>query len=127
MGISYVERGSDGRDRRRGNYAHVKKFRRRKKETIVKMFGGKCCVCGYSRCLRNLGFHHLDPAQKSFGLSTRGLGKNKAEVISEAKKCILVCANCHGEIHDGLINPFDFAPLAHLVEQSLDKRQAAGS
>ena len=112
MGISYTVKGPDGRDRRRGNYAHVKKFRRNKKERIVKMFGGKCCVCGYSRCMRNLGFHHLDSTKKEFGLSTRGLGKNLVDVVAEAKKCLLVCANCHGEIHDGQIDANKYATVA---------------
>jgi cytochrome c553 len=58
-------------------------------------------VCGYDRCIVNLGFHHVDPAQKSFAMSM-AVGRSIAAFRDEAKKCVLVCANCHGEIETGL-------------------------
>jgi cytochrome c553 len=64
--------------------------------------GGECAVCGYSRCLLNLHFHHVDPTQKSFPM-TMARGKSEAAYRAEARKCVLVCANCHGEIESGLI------------------------
>ena len=45
----------------------------------------------------NLHFHHVDPATKSFALSV-ATGKGLDKLRAEAKKCVLVCANCHGEI-----------------------------
>lgn len=108
MSISKVTHDSNGKEHRIGNYAHVKKFRRNKKLKVVEMAGGKCCVCGYNKCIRNLSFHHMYPSQKSFGLSSGGLGKSLESIKIEMKKCILVCANCHGEIHDGFIDPHPF-------------------
>jgi len=32
-----------------------------------------------------------------------GVGKSLEAFREEAKKCVLVCANCHGEIETGLI------------------------
>lgn len=64
---------------------------------------GKCQVCGYNKCLRSLEFHHLDPLQKDFTISGNLKRIKKEKVIKELEKCILVCSNCHGEIHDGLI------------------------
>lgn len=64
--------------------------------------GGKCQICGYNKCTRSLQFHHLDPNEKDFGIS-RGT-KSFEKLKPELDKCILVCANCHGEIHDGLID-----------------------
>lgn len=104
MSISKVIRDENGKEHRIGNYAHVKNFRRKKKEQLVNQFGGKCCICGYSKSVRNLSFHHVDPSTKSFGIATKGNDLGITKVIDEAKKCILVCANCHGEIHDGLID-----------------------
>ena len=49
-----------------------------------------------------LHFHHVDPAQKSFAV-TMARGKSLAAYREEAAKCVLVCANCHGEIEAGLI------------------------
>ncbi len=48
-------------------------------------------------------FHHVDPATKSFALSS-ATTKSLTAYREEAKKCVLVCANCHGEIESGLIN-----------------------
>jgi len=64
--------------------------------------GGKCQICGYNKCTRSLQFHHLDPNKKDFGIS--GGTKSFEKLKPELDKCILVCANCHGEIHDGLID-----------------------
>lgn len=72
--------------------------RRRYKLKLVEYKGGKCSICGYNKCLDALEFHHLNPNDKVFSLTcsdTRSFEKLKAEV----DKCILVCANCHREIH----------------------------
>jgi cytochrome c553 len=58
-------------------------------------------VCGYDRCIMNLHFHHVDPGRKSFDMNM-GRGKSLAAYQEEATKCILVCANCHGEIESGM-------------------------
>jgi cytochrome c553 len=50
----------------------------------------------------NLHFHHVDPSAKSFNM-TMASGKSEAAYLAEARKCVLVCANCHGEIEAGLI------------------------
>ena len=59
-------------------------------------------MCGYDRTVVNLQFHHVDPATKSLRMSIAS-GKSLAAYREEAKKCALVCANCHGEIEAGLI------------------------
>mgnify|MGYP003431129005 FL=1 len=48
-------------------------------------------------------FHHLDPEQKDFGIAAKGYTRSWEKVKEELDKCIMVCANCHREIHDGLI------------------------
>jgi hypothetical protein len=72
------------------------------KRILVEEAGGCCAVCGYDRCMVNLHFHHVDPATKSFTMSVAS-GKGLSKLRAEAKKCVLVCANCHGEIESGLI------------------------
>ena len=81
----------------------VSKRRRKLKELAIAYKGGKCYFCGYNRCQDALDFHHLDPSQKGFGLSVKGLTRSLQKIKEEADKCILVCANCHREIHAGLI------------------------
>lgn len=65
--------------------------------------GGKCQCCGYSRCNSSLDFHHIDPTQKelSFGKVSAN-PRAWAVIVKELRKCILVCRNCHGEIHAGV-------------------------
>lgn len=69
---------------------------------LVDEAGGACAVCGYERAINNLHFHHADPALKSFGING-GHGRGLEARRAEAAKCVLVCANCHGEIEAGLI------------------------
>jgi transposase len=78
----------------------VVRRRRKVKETLVAEAGGKCRLCGYSRCLAALEFHHLDPASKKFGLARRG-ARSIATLRSEARKCVLLCSNCHAEVEAG--------------------------
>jgi len=72
------------------------------KRMLVTEAGGACAVCGYHRCVVNLHFHHVDPSQKKFAVNM-AMGKSIATFRTEAAKCVLVCANCHGEIEAGLI------------------------
>ena len=61
--------------------------------------GDACEVCGYNKCKAALEFHHNDPMQKEFNISS-AWSYNMGRVKREIEKCILVCANCHREIHD---------------------------
>jgi hypothetical protein len=64
----------------------------------------KCEICGESRSWV-LDFHHLDPSKKTITISqyvssgTVGLETKKKKVLKELENCILVCANCHRDIH----------------------------
>jgi hypothetical protein len=65
--------------------------------------GGKCFICEYDRCFTSLHFHHKIPSEKIGGVSEMVYTHGKYASIKEAKKCVLVCANCHGEIEEGII------------------------
>lgn len=69
---------------------------------IKQQRGGKCIRCGYNRCIKALEFHHLDPSKKDFTISNDHF--KLADAVKESKKCILICSNCHKELHDGLWN-----------------------
>jgi hypothetical protein len=90
-------------DRREYMIAAVAKRRKRLKEMVVEYKGGKCVICGYNKYVGAFDLHHLDGTVKEFGLSTRGLTRSWEKLKEEADKCILVCANCHREIHAGII------------------------
>jgi hypothetical protein len=75
--------------------------RHKRKEFLIKMLGGKCKKCGYNKSPYALSFHHIDPANKNFDLSLNGNILHRwEEVIEEAKKCELLCLNCHAELHN---------------------------
>ena len=73
--------------------------RKRLKEEAVKILGEKCSKCGYSKCLAALEFHHH---QKNKEGDIGSLLKNESrhKLLKEAEKCILLCANCHRELHN---------------------------
>lgn len=83
----------------------VQKRRDKIKELAVQYKGGKCELCGYNKCVAALDFHHLDPAEKDFGIGAKGYTRSWSRVKQELDKCIMVCSNCHREIHAGLVNP----------------------
>ncbi len=70
---------------------------------VVEYKGGKCCKCGYNKCIDALEFHHVDPNEKDKSFSNIKLKKWET-IKQELDKCILVCANCHREIHMDLRN-----------------------
>ena len=91
----------------------VKNRRRRVKEILVAEAGGACRLCGYDRSPAALHFHHLDPEEKSFGLALRGIARSLERCRAEARKCILLCANCHAEVEAGVARlplPLNGAP-----------------
>lgn len=56
-----------------------------------------CQKCGECRGYL-LDFHHKDPSQKDFQISDKTrAGLNS--LMDEIKKCVVVCSNCHREIH----------------------------
>lgn len=83
----------------------VDKRRKKIKEMAVAHKGGKCQFCGYGRCVAALEFHHIDPKTKGFGLGANGLTRSWKKTLDELSKCILICSNCHKEIHAGLLQP----------------------
>ena len=81
----------------------VQKRRNKTKEILVEYKGGKCEICGYNKCISALEFHHLNPNEKDFGIGAKGYTRNIETNKKEVDKCILVCANCHREIHENII------------------------
>jgi len=76
----------------------VTKRRKKMKQKAVDALGGRCYLCGYNKCITALEFHHIDD-DKEFDISRKGSTSSWAVISKELKKCKLVCANCHREIH----------------------------
>lgn len=101
-------------DEKTKNVNRRNKNRYRLKEKYRQSLGGKCLICGYNKCQNALQFHHLDPKTKKFTVSDAFSRKSypREQIDEEVKKCILVCANCHFEIHSGITNIEKLAPEA---------------
>jgi predicted HNH restriction endonuclease len=71
--------------------------RRKLKREIVEIFGGKCSKCGYNKCIDALDFHHKGDKEEPISKLIKNNSREK--ILKETKKCILLCANCHRELH----------------------------
>lgn len=90
------------KDRREYLIDKVRKRRKRTKELAVAYKGGRCYLCGYKDCIDALEFHHLRSYDKGFGIGKSGYTRKLTTVLREADKCVLLCSNCHREIHAGM-------------------------
>ena len=97
-GRNYIWSRKKGNSSVKCNSCYVNKQRKEKKQKAINLLGGKCSICGYDKCNRALEFHHLDTSKKEFTISNKSFSWEKIE--KELLKCILVCANCHAEIHE---------------------------
>jgi cytochrome c553 len=97
----YVGRGAGPKQWRCKRCVGEAVTRRKQKirRILVDEAGGRCIRCGYDRCILNLVFHHVDPTTKRLSMSMDN-GRSLAVFREEAMKCVLLCANCHGEVED---------------------------
>ena len=73
--------------------------RKKVKSKALAIYGkNECEICGYDKCYEALSFHHKDPSTKDNQIGFMWY----IGLEEEIKKCILVCENCHKEIHAGL-------------------------
>lgn len=94
------------------NVKCVTEWRKRMKLALVQAMGGKCQICGYNKNATGMDFHHhFGP--KSFSISAMLANIRRAElIIEEAVKCVMLCANCHREVHAGITDlPSSIKPL----------------
>ena len=71
------------------------------KNYMIQYKGGGCQICGYNKCQRSLDFHHMEPGAKDFSLAGKHCISWK-RIKSELDKCVCLCRNCHGEVHEGI-------------------------
>ena len=73
--------------------------RNSRRRDLVAYKGGVCERCNASPLYVAFDFHHKDPEQKKFPLSQRNMARKWEDLIKEADKCHLLCANCHRIVH----------------------------
>ncbi len=78
----------------------------------------KCQVCGHDT-FRHLEFHHLDPKDKSFKIST-GInnGLSYERIVTEIEKCACLCSHCHKDLHGGFLpDDLQLSPLKYFEKE----------
>lgn len=100
----------------------VSKRRKKLRLWAIIKRGGKCEICGYAKCKQALEFHHLT-GKKDFGISAKGYTRSWEKVQQEISKCVLVCANCHREIHAGQTQLSRLSGIEKRGEMSDDKSE----
>ena len=81
------------------NQVRRNKNRKHLIKELKMLYGGKCSICGYNKCQDALHFHHTNPENKNGSVRQILYSKSKKMAYEEAKQCILICANCHAELH----------------------------
>jgi len=92
IGAHYNNKG--GKRDKEKHKLYVMRRRDERKKIIVEHFGDKCHDCGNKFPVCCYDFHHIDPKNKSFEIAPR-LDGNLNTILEEAKKCIMICSNCH--------------------------------
>jgi len=99
-GDPYIYDRSKGHKAKRCNSCSTVKYQIAKKIRAIEYKGGSCACCGYNKYYGALGFHHLDPKKKDFQIGG-SYSRKWSDLLVELDKCVLVCHNCHAEIHAG--------------------------
>lgn len=102
----YFYKRPEGGIRNECKKCHTKKtsqwtqaWRKRTKVKIVEYLGGKCCICGYDKCYAALDCHHTRGKKESHIANMLACCTAWEKIKKELDKCVLVCRNCHAEIH----------------------------
>ena len=103
------------------NSQNVIDYRQRRKANLIKVCGSKCCLCGYNKVPGALEFHHIDPTKKSYGIASSGICHDLETDFAEIRKCVLVCANCHREIHSGIYSAEELTQKQFFDEELIDE------
>lgn len=84
---------------------HLKTRAARFDELLTEVFGEIACSnCGYNRCVAAIDCHHTVKDDKEFQIAKlRSSYYSLAVIRKELEKCVLLCSNCHREVHAGLL------------------------
>jgi hypothetical protein len=80
----------------------IARIRRERKQRAVRLMGDVCFGCGKDWALTLFEFHHREAASKDFGIGQDGIPRRWDKVAAELAKCVMLCANCHREVHAGV-------------------------
>jgi len=101
-GRLYTYDKKKGHGKTKCNSCFARQRAQKVKSRCIDYKGGQCKLCGYSKCPGALNFHHLDPSTKAFAVGGN-CNRSWDTLKKELDKCVMVCSNCHNEIHAGIV------------------------
>ena len=82
---------------------HNRRHRQLWRKFILAIGYGTCSICNYDKCFDAIDFHHTHKENKEVSvgniISRRFSADSVKRFLDETDKCIVLCANCHREIH----------------------------
>jgi ribosomal protein L32 len=87
------------KDAKQINFSRWKKNKVRWHKILDDLKINGCAICGYDKCTHALDFHHVNPEDKKFKINVNFMAFKVEKITTELNKCILLCSNCHREIH----------------------------
>ena len=85
-----------------GSRHRVVELRRETKRRAIALFGGICLACRSACTPAALEFHHPDASKKEFAIAVDGIYRSWERIEKELENCVMLCANCHAEVHAGV-------------------------
>ena len=86
---------------------HSDKIRKKRNRLFLKKVKSRypCQMCGYNKCNDAKHFHHIKKGSKR---KVSQMPEYSIESIKEEiRKCIILCANCHAEVHEKERNSYE--------------------
>ena len=118
--------------RNKGNRRNQRRNIKSRNRQIIRDYKSSgCVICLYNNCMRALHLHHVNENLKNPALtgicyaSSVKARWSTVRLADELQKCLVLCANCHAEVHDGL-HP-EYLVTRHLdrvVEEDLQRELA---
>lgn len=84
------------------SYKSTQRWRYKAKIWLIELMGGKCRICNYDKYQGNLVCHHVGEKTETLSRLINSCA-SWDKILTEAKKCVLLCHNCHGEVHANLM------------------------
>ena len=100
----YAEHRKEILVRSRGGYLkHHRRWLKEWDKIFIEHRAGECSICNYNKCLDAIDFHHTGEKEKAHLLSwfrsRKPTDTRIKEFEVELMRGIIVCSNCHREIH----------------------------
>lgn len=103
------------KDHYKRNKINIENKSKNRRLSLVRLIGG-CQICGHDKPY-NIAFHHIGFYKKEFDIDRRKCQYSWKIIKPELLKCVMICHNCHGDIHHDNIDCLEMhKELVKLIE-----------